>query len=239
MPRRSHPALSVTDSSFELPLSLPDALFRHLGQAIAEGRLKPNERLVETKLCAEFGCSRSPLREALRMLAAEGLVVLSPRKGARVVELSIKTLTNVFDVRVLLEGLAARRAAQNRSMVDVARLRSLNTQMRDAVERSDHDAFFELNNALHREIGRIADNEYLAGLQETVAARSFLPLFLFLSDLDHVLRAVEAHDGVIDAIERGDPDGAETTMRAHVVQLQREAERLIEERNETGSGRDA
>jgi DNA-binding GntR family transcriptional regulator len=215
---------------FETPLPLSAAIFQHIGRAIVEGRLRPNQRLVEMQLCQEFGCSRSPLREAIRMLAAEGLVTLTPRRGARVADLTPKTLRDVFEVRVLLEGLAARLAAQHRSDREVAELKAMNTAMRRAVVTGDLNLFFALNATFHQTIARIGGNSYLAALQGTAANRSFLPLFMFLSDARHLTAAVDAHDAIIDAVEAGDPAAAERGMLRHIREIQREAEHLVQSR---------
>jgi DNA-binding GntR family transcriptional regulator len=218
--------------AFEAPVSLSEAIFRHIGRAIVEGTIPPNQRLVETQLCAQFGCSRSPLREAIRMLAAEGLVTITPRRGARVVELTPKALRDVFEVRVLLEGLAARLAGENRTDADVAELRSLSSAMRSVVGSGTEDRFFALNNDFHEALSRIGGNAYLASLQETAANRTFLPLFLFLSDSKHLAKAVEAHEEIVAAIARQDASEAEGAMSRHIREIQREAERLVSARED-------
>jgi DNA-binding GntR family transcriptional regulator len=223
-------SLTPVVGTFETPLPLSAAIFQHLGRAIVEGRLRPNQRLVEMQLCQEFGCSRSPLREAIRMLAAEGLVTLTPRRGARVADLSPKALRDVFEVRLLLEGLSARLAAEHRSDQEVTELKAMNASMRRAVETGDLNLFFALNTAFHQAIARIGGNAYLASLQETAANRSFLPLFMFLSDAAHLTAAVEAHDEILGAIEERDPSAAEQGMAQHIREIQREAERLVESR---------
>jgi DNA-binding GntR family transcriptional regulator len=215
--------------AFQAPLPLSDAIFRHIGRAIVEGRLRPNTRLVEKQLCTQFGCSRSPLREAIRMLAAEGLVTITPRRGARVVALTPKTLRDVFEVRVLLEGLAARLAAEHRTDDDLAQLHALSTAMREVIGSDSESRFFTLNHTFHESLARIGGNEYLASLQETAANRTFLPLFLFLSDSKHLAKAVEAHEKIVAAIERRDGAGAEVEMSRHLRQIQEEAERLVAE----------
>src|SRR5262249_19829197 len=216
--------------AFQTPLPLSEAIFRHIGRAIVEGRLPANTRLVEKQLCAEFGCSRSPLREAIRMLAAEGLVTITPRRGARVVELTRKTLRDVFEVRVLLEGLAARLAAEQRTEEELAQLTSLSASMREVIGSDTESRFFTLNHTFHEALARIGGNEYLASLQETAANRTFLPLFLFLSDSRHLSAAVEAHERIVAAIPRHDGAGAAVEMSRHLRQIQAEAERLLSER---------
>jgi DNA-binding GntR family transcriptional regulator len=161
------------------------------------------------------------------MLAAEGLVTITPRRGARVVQLTPKTLRDVFEVRALLEGLSARLAAQHRGADDLAELRSLSTSMRHVVQGGAEDRFFALNESFHEALSRIGGNVYLASLQQTAANRTFLPLFLFLSDTRHLARAVDAHEQIVAAVERQDADGAEQAMSRHIRDIQEEAERLV------------
>jgi DNA-binding GntR family transcriptional regulator len=212
---------------FEAPLPLSELIFRHIGRSIVEGTLRPNQRLVETQLCADYGCSRSPLREAIRMLAAEGLVTITPRKGARVAALTPKALRDVFEVRVMLEGLAARLAAEHRSEEDLVELEGLSARMREAVNSGDPNRFFALNNTFHEALARIGGNSYLASLQETAANRTFLPLFLFLSDAQHLRAAVAAHEEIVAAIRQADSLDAEQCMWRHIRQIQHEAEKLV------------
>ena len=192
--------------------------------------MAPNQRLVETQLCAQFGCSRWPLREAIRMLAAEGLVTITPRRGARVAELTPKALQDVFEVRLMLEGLAARLAAEHRSAADLNELKALSASMRQAVTGGEPSDFFALNNTFHEALARIGGNGYLASLQETAANRTFLPLFMFLSDTRHLSAAVAAHEEIVAAIERADSVDAEQCMWRHIRQIQHEAEKLVETR---------
>src|SRR5512137_2238156 len=93
--------------------SLTDQVYEFLSNSIIEGRIKPGEKLLENELCHQFGISRSPLRECFRILEAEGLINISPRKGAFVREFDRQDLEDVFPVRAVLEGLAARLAVKN------------------------------------------------------------------------------------------------------------------------------
>jgi DNA-binding GntR family transcriptional regulator len=225
----------VAPVEFRTPEPLSEAIFRHLGRAIVEGRFEPGQRLIEAELCKAFGCSRSPLREAIRMLAAEGLVTLSPRRGARVAILSENTVRDLFEVRLVLESLAVRLAVERASEEQLQELEALKADMRAAVEGGDTLAFFRLNTEFHQAIARIGGNAYLSSLQENAADRSFLPLFMFLSDMGHLQTAVAGHDAIIDAVGRRDAASAEGEMRKHLQLLQKEAERLVVERmGETG-----
>jgi DNA-binding GntR family transcriptional regulator len=153
--------------------------------------------------------------------------VITPRRGARVVELTPKALRDVFEVRIRLEGLAARLAAEHCTDDDVAELKSLSRSMRSVVETGSESRFFGLNQTFHQAIARIGGNAYLASLQGTAANRTFLPLFLFLSDRKHLAKAVRAHEEIVGAIERRNPAAAERAMSQHIQQIQNEAERLV------------
>src|SRR3546814_17456473 len=105
-----------------MPASLADQAYQGLLAAIAEGRLKPGERVRETALAEELGISRTPIREALQRLARDGLVQLDARSGARVTELSLAAIQELYDLREILEGSTARLAALGATANDLQRL---------------------------------------------------------------------------------------------------------------------
>jgi DNA-binding GntR family transcriptional regulator len=222
--------LDDTGGAFDTPVSIAEAIHRHLANEIVRGVIRPGDRLIETQLCERFGCSRSPLREALRMLSADGLVTIEPRRGARVVPLSAAAVSDLFQVRVLLEGLAARLAAERRTPAQLAELERLDAAMQQAVLQHEKRQYFDLNAKFHQRIATIAGNEYLAPLHRAAADRSFLPLFLFLSGPQHLERAATEHAGILDALRKGDGEAADALMRDHIAHAAGEAQRLIEER---------
>lgn len=216
-----------TEPAFRVPESLAEAIAEHLGLAIADGRLRPGQRLVESQLCKELSVSRTPLREALRRLSAEGLIELSARRGAKVAELTEKSIRDGFMVRGVLEGLAARLAAASATEIHITELRELNAEMKEASERRDARRFFELNTSLHSLIASVGDNPYLASLQRSSAMRSYRPLLLPLATHDHLLDSVRDHGQIIDAIQAGDTDQAEVVMKQHIANAAIEATRVM------------
>jgi DNA-binding GntR family transcriptional regulator len=207
---------------------LAEAVLRHLARDIVEGRLKPGEHLVEVRLSEELGVSRSPLREAIHRLAAEGLITLVPRKGAFVADLSAKDLRDVFAVRAQLERLTARLAAERAAPEAIDELRGLNEECAGAVATGDVTAFFEHNDAFHSGIARAADNAYLRELQRVAAQRTFRPLFLYLSNTEHLDGSIRDHDELIQAIATRDGKRAENVMLAHLDAAEQEALRLLD-----------
>ena len=220
--------LGILTERFSAPASLSEAIAERLGRAIAEGRLRPNQRLKETQLCEEFGVSRTPMREALRIVAAEGLVEISSRRGARVAHLSSQSISDVFTVRMTLEGLVARLAVENITPSEIKELRAGNEAMRRAVRSGDARLFLVLNAQFHRLVGIASRNAYLASLQESAAVRSFRSLFLSLSNTRHLLASVADHGDLLNALEKRDPSDAERIMQKHVLNTKHEALRLAQ-----------
>jgi DNA-binding GntR family transcriptional regulator len=218
----------VTSPGFAPSQTLAEAVLQHIARDIVEGRLAPGQRLGEVALSDELGVSRSPVREAIRRLAAEGLVELVPRKGAFVASLTAKEVTDVFAVRIELEALSTRLAATLASESDIAELEAINRRCAMAVEAGESSAFFEHNDALHRAIGDIARNEYLQWMRSAASARTFRPLFMHLSSTLHLRQSTAEHAELIAAIAARTPDDAEQAIRHHLENSMREAAKLVE-----------
>ena len=114
---------------------LRDVVFENLREAILEGKLKPGQRLMEVQLAEQLGVSRTPIREAIRKLELEGLVVMLPRKGAYVANMSFKDLIDVLEIRASLEGLAASLAAERRRDEDIEELEKLAKEFEQCVKK--------------------------------------------------------------------------------------------------------
>lgn len=197
-----------------MPASLADQAYQGLLAAIAEGRLKPGERVRETALAGELGISRTPIREALQRLARDGLVQLDARSGARVGELSLAAIQELYDLREILEGSTARLAAQGATANDLQRLRAI--LEKEALHLDDPRALAKLNKLYHRTLCEAANNRYLTN---AVANFSTTLLLLGPTTLAAHHRADESHREhrqIVEAIVKGDADGAEVLMRGHI-----------------------
>lgn len=186
---------------------------------IINGTIEPGERLTEERLSQELDVSRGPIREALRRLAEEGLVVLVPNKGATVRLVTRRWLADLFQVREVFEGFAARLAAENLS--DPAD----REWFRQQVELWSHDgigesasAFFEANVRLHQGILMRCGNSRLVEFTPKLSAPIPAHLAKFLAQHDEDRRRLSAldHVNIAQAILAGDSVGAETLMRYHV-----------------------
>lgn len=116
---------------------LRDVVFENLREAILEGKLEPGQRLMEVQLAEQLGVSRTPVREAIRKLELEGLVVMLPRKGAYVADVSLKDIIDVLEIRSTLEGLAAYLAADRITEEGVERLKAIAEDFKQSIERKD------------------------------------------------------------------------------------------------------
>lgn len=194
-----------------------DYVVAEIREGILSGRYAPGQRLIARDLTDDVGYSRGPVREALRRLAAEGLVQLVPNRGAVVRHLTRKQVADLFEVRKNLEGLAARLAAQH---IDDGENRSLFSRVWDEVRPTGLElpwsTFIRQNRLYHQTIVSIGGNEILSDLIETLRlpvvmlqiGRAMQPEHAAVSHQDHVL--------VAKAILTGDPEAAEHAMRRHL-----------------------
>src|SRR5690242_18298539 len=141
--------------------SLHGEVLSRLRDYIVEGNLAEGERVPERELCEMFGISRTPLREALKVLASEGLLDLLPNRGARVRALTARDLTELFDVMGGLEAVAGRLACENISEEEIAEIERLHYEMYSCYVRRDLHGYFQFNQAIHQKIVAAARNAIL------------------------------------------------------------------------------
>jgi DNA-binding GntR family transcriptional regulator len=201
-----------------------------LRERILGGQYSQGERLVENKLSTELGVSRIPVREALRALAAEGLVRIEPRRGASVATLSPNIAKEMVEVRATLEGLNAKLAAQRRDPALIAELNEVLRQGTEAAGSGRSDRFVELNSHFHEVLGNIAANSVLQDMVRTLRERTGL---LFAPA--NVVRARqnwEEHAQILQAVIAGDADLAALLATRHVYSAAKAAEEMAT--SETG-----
>jgi len=196
-------------------LALRDQVLVELRHRIVNGDYPPGQRLTEDRLAADFGVSRNPVREALRIVQAEGLVTMAPRRGAVVSTPDASTIADLFAVRTSLETVAARLAAERATPGDVSDLRTLLEAAQRATERADFSRVAELNNELHLRVIAISGNPWLSSISSSM----YLHVnWVFRPGAAH--RAPHSwaeHIRLVDAIEAGDPKEAEAAASAHVA----------------------
>ncbi|KQP92334.1 GntR family transcriptional regulator [Methylobacterium sp. Leaf113] len=184
--------------------SLHGTLLANLRDYIVEGNLAPGARVPERLLCERFGISRTPLREALKVLASEGLIDLLPNRGARVRQLGADEMVALFDVMGGLEALAGRLACEKISDAAYAEIERLHHEMYASYLRRDLHGYFACNQAIHDRIVRAADNEPLATTYANFAGR--LRRVRYSANLDQNRdrwgEAMREHEEILDALHR-------------------------------------
>jgi DNA-binding GntR family transcriptional regulator len=171
---------------------------------IIEGRLEPGSKVSEKDLCEVFGISRTPLREALKVLATEGLIVLFPNRGARVALLTGKDMADLFQVMGALEGLAGELACAKIADEAVNEIRARHHEMLAHYTRGDRTAYFTANQAIHEAIVAAADNSVLTATYESLRGRIRPARFMANVTRERWDQAVREHGEILEALSRRD-----------------------------------
>ena len=195
-------------------VALREQVLAELRRRIVDGDYVQGERLTETRLADDFGVSRNPVREALRVVEAEGFVHILPRRGAVVATLDETAVRDLFAVREQLETLAAGLAAERASSADVSRLRSLLDQASAATDARDFDQVAELNSAFHRAIIEVSGNRWLLSI--SAAMYHHVHWVFRVGAAQRAPHSTEEHMRLVEAIEAGDAAAASTAARLHV-----------------------
>jgi DNA-binding GntR family transcriptional regulator len=192
-----------------------------LREDILAGRLEPGTELSEVALAREFGTSRGPLREALGRLASEGLVTITPRRGAIVAQLSREEFIDAYQVREALETLAVRLAVPLMSDAEIAHLRELCELMDRAARANEVQVFFETNNSFHEALVRASRNRKLHDVHRILVGQMvpYLPRSLELRG--NLQQSVAEHQAILAAIEERDSERAARLLAEHIEVPQR------------------
>ncbi|MDP5228240.1 MULTISPECIES: GntR family transcriptional regulator [Arthrobacter] len=192
--------------------TLRESIRDTLRTRVFEGHYPPGTRFVERDLASEFNVSRLPVREALRMLLQEGVLVERAPRGLAVAVLSDKDVVDLFAVRLALEVLACRLAAQRATPADIARLDFILAKASDALARGSLNEAHRANNDFHDEVTRIADNGFLRTALEPLQGRMHW-IFRHVKDLNEL---IQEHRDLLAAIASGDPDRAGEQSVSHI-----------------------
>lgn len=200
-----------------------------LRAAILDGTLKAGERINESEIAKQMGVSRGPLREALAELEEEGLVVRYPYKGTFVASFSAQDVREIYSLRCLLEGYAARLATVNANSQDIERLESIVKQMEETVRGGQLDLLVEKDIEFHHELCKLSGHKLL--LQTWGKLLSRVRLFLTLADQvyfdpDYI---VSTHYPTLEALRKGDPGLAERTIKEPIIVVGETVARSLED----------
>ncbi len=209
MPRKEPPK----DVAAKEP-SQGQSAYARLLEAIRRGELKPGDRLTEMELADRLDVSRTPVREAIRRLEADGLVAYEPHVGAVIRKLDYNEVMELYDVRTVLECTAARMAAKAALDIEISELEVLNAEMAAAV--GDTQRLFQVNRQFHLSLLDAAKNRYLV---KTVNALQKTLLILgttTLGEADRAQETIKEHEKLLAALRARDADAAEAAMKSHI-----------------------
>ena len=195
---------------------LRELVFESVREAIISGQLPPGERLMEIQLAEEMGVSRTPVREAIRKLELEALVVMIPRKGAYVSGLSLKDISEVFEIRSALEGLAAELAAERITEEELENLERHLVRIADGIERGDITSVVEIDTDFHSMLYTCSRNLRLG--QTINNLREQIQRFrqTSLAYPGRMRLALDEHRRIIEAISARDPELARQLAKEHI-----------------------
>jgi DNA-binding GntR family transcriptional regulator len=208
-----------------------------LRDLIVEGSLGPGVHVPERELCTRFGISRTPLREALKALAAEGLIVLLPNRGAIVAALGPKDVEDVVKVIDALEGMAAIDACERASDAALDAVEALHRQMEARYRARDLMGYFKLNQAIHESIVELADNPVASATYRSLLAR--IRRYRFVGNLESARweRALAEHAQLLDALRARDGALLRQLLHSHLRNGWRVARELVRDELEANADR--
>lgn len=197
-------------------LPLRDVVFNTLRQAILRGELKPGERLMEIQLANKLGVSRTPIREAIRKLELEGLVLMIPRRGAEVAQITEKSLRDVLEVRRALEELAVQLACDRITEEELQELRKAADHFQKVLENEDITKVAEADVAFHDIIYLSTDNQKLITLLNNFREQMYRYRVEYLKRKECHPKLLAEHQAIIDAIAQKQPQRATQITCQHI-----------------------
>ncbi len=216
---------------------LAEQIANQLRRAILRGELTPGTSIKERDNAAEMGVSRTPMREAIRILAKESLVVLRPSRSPIVAELDIKAVSDQADVLIALEKLSAELACKNATEEDIERLEKIVTYMSDHFYDIDPLDMFEMDMSFHTAIAEASHNEALAETHRSYLQRLWHARFLAASQRRNRERVVNEHTRIVEAIRGNDINAARAAIDNHLWHLGEDIRAILLERQAQDQGK--
>jgi len=205
--------IEINEDAF---LPLRDVVFRTLRQSILTGELKPGERLMEIHLADKLGVSRTPIREAIRQLELEGLVVMLPRRGAQVAHITEKSMSDVLEVRLALDELAVKLACERITDREIELLREACLKFEEAVASADIRNITSADVAFHDIIFEASRNKRLIQMMNNLAEQMYRYRFEYIKDDSGWQSLITEHRMITDAIAMRDPELSARAIHVHI-----------------------
>ncbi len=207
--------------------SQSETAYQILKEKIVTLEFPPASVLNESQLMAALDLGRTPIREALQRLALENLVVILPRRGTLVADLNMSDLQKVFELRLELETLAVRWAAERATAEQIAALENLFIEADDLLKSGDHHQLISLDREAHRLLAKAANNEFLADVLEQLYTHVLRLWYVLLHKVSHLAEAIEDHRDIIIALKAGNAEQAARIMENHIAQFQQDLASML------------
>lgn len=198
---------------------LREIVYEHLKHQILTGQIAPGTRMMEVEFAEELGVSRTPVREAIRKLEKDGLVVIEPRRGAYVSDISVKDMVDTLVVREDLEGLASYLASRRITREETEELDQITDDYSRAITAGDMEKIISCDEEFHRRIVELSGNRTLVTLFEPVQELALRFRYLYYDDFSRYENMPAEHRNIIDAIRSGDGEKARQVSDIHVRKL--------------------
>ena len=196
--------------------TLHEEIANNLRELIMSGELQEGDKIKEDELCRSMGISKTPLREALRVLSVEGLIKLVPNRGCFVSTPTFEEIREMFDVMSVLEGICARAAAKKMSAKDLATLEKLHNKLEKNFKRRAQREYIRINNQFHSFVQELAGNRTLNQIVNGLRQKILLYRYQSLNLPERFEQSIQEHRDLIEAFRKKDSKKAETLMRRHL-----------------------
>ena len=212
-------------------LPLRDVVFNTLREAILKGELQPGERLMELQLASKLGVSRTPIREAIRMLEQEGLAVTVPRKGAEVARMTLKDMEDVLEIREALDELAAQIACERISSEQMNRLKDAKKEFERILASGEVKEIADVDVKFHDIIYEATDNAKLVYLLNNLREQLFRYRVEYLKNPENYPALIQEHEAIVSALEARDKAKVTEAMHEHVTNQAVAVKAVIQEQS--------
>lgn len=212
-------------------LPLRDVVFQTLREAILKGELKPGERLMELQLASKLGVSRTPIREAIRMLEQEGLAVTIPRKGAEVAKMTEKNMEDVLQIREALDELAVQIACDKMTEQQLVELTFAMKNFENAIQSGNLKKIVEYDVEFHDIIYEATDNPRLVTLLNNLREQIYRYRVEYLKEKENYPMLVKEHEEIVNALKLKKKEDVANAMRKHIRNQAEAVKNIIREQN--------
>lgn len=202
-------------------------IYKAIKTDITSGRIKPGERLLETKLAAQFGVSRTPIREVIRQLESERLVTVEKRKGAIITKLSVAEVDEIYSLRIILEGHATSLAVKRLGNKEREALREFRRAFIECTKNAKYAEWLEAGIRFHSFFAQNCGNLTLYKIIDDLRSRVHRYQFIVTTNMDSITRHTKEHVEIIDAALKSDPELTRRKMEKHLKCVYKELEKVL------------